>query len=244
MAPLEALRRDGAAAAGRFEGWRQFINHLRTRPVYDAHVRAKAKLTASVPAAIAMGWPMFCHDMADVIAAPGWFEEALSHIDIAREYFGEEPVLYSLNAFWTQPSAQTYQYTHGWHREGDDRKQLVMFLFGTDVDMTTGGAHLYQTGTHKIADADLGRDFREPPPSGIMVIYGQAGKMFFADTSGLHVGLRPTKIPRLLAWARWGVSDPPESYVHDQLAPVPAASLGDRYPEDPVLRRAIRLVAV
>jgi hypothetical protein len=57
------------------------------------------------------------------------------------------------------------------------------------------------------------------------------------------MGERPRAGCRLLLWARWGVSERPVTYDVDELAPVPAALLGDRYPSDPAARAAVRLVA-
>lgn len=187
---------------------------------------------------------MFCHDMWDVLGAPGVLDVALGSYGDAREYFDEQPLLYSVNAFWTQPAPgqPDYQDTHSWHRDGDDRKQLVAFIFGTCVDKPSDGAHLYQKGTHLLRDDQLGRDFRAPPPEDIVSVTGRAGAVFLADTNGVHMGLRPSA-PRLLLWARWGVSDPPQSYHWDRLKPLPRHRLGALYPSDPELQRAIRLVA-
>lgn len=243
---IDALRRDGivqlpAIGPGPvYDIW----THLTKCEVKNAHVEAKATSEpVRLRSALAAGqWPMMCHAMRDVILAPHLFEAALELRELAQDYFdGERPLLYSMNVIWTQPApgVPQYQDTHSWHRDGDDRKQLVMFMFGTDVGID--GAHLYQKGSHRIADSDLGRDFRDPAPESIEAIYGPAGSVFLADTGGLHIGLRPRK-HRMLAWARWGVSDPPESYRWDQLAPIPRALLGERYPSDPVLQEAVHLI--
>ena len=210
--------------------------------MWNAHVAAKAT-EPPLPLFQVLAesrWPAFSHHMRDVVTAPNFFELALATYSAAQEYFGELPLLYSVNAFWTQPASGQLPYvdTHYWHRDGDDRKQLVMFMFGTD-----GGVHRYQRGSHCLTDAELGYDPAEPPPERVATVTGKAGTVFFADTSGLHVGDRALA-PRLLLWARWGVSDPPESYRWDRLEAVPRDLLGDRYPADEALQRAIRLVVV
>lgn len=243
---LGNLRQDGVVRGlpmGRREVG-EFADHLRHCEVYDAHVRAKSKDHRVWGDGVAAGWPMFCHDMRDVVMAPHLFELALSTFPVAQGYFGEDPRLYSVNAFWTQPAPnfEPYQDTHSWHRDGDDRKQLVLFLYGTNVLCQADGAHLYQRGTQVIADDALGRDFRAPHQNEIACVLGIAGTTFLADTGGLHLGLRPQNGRRMLAWARWGVSNPPQSYVWDQLSPLPRHRLGARYPSDPALQEAIRLV--
>ena len=244
---LERLREDGHAL------WDSLTSdevgdireHLMPRPVYDAHVRAKTdRAPRPLQDVLREGeWPSFSHEMDDVVCAPHFFERAVSVRPLAQAYFGvEHPVLYSFNVFWTQPSARVYESTHHWHRDFDDERQLVLFLFGTDVVRDEDGAHLYQRGTHHVGDDDLGRHWRSEPPSEIVShVMGRAGTTFLADTSGLHMGVRPTR-QRMLAWARWGISDQPRTYVRDQLRPAPRAVLGDRYPKDPALRRAVRLV--
>lgn len=244
---LETLRTEGVARGPAMppSHAEALAAHLRGCQVYDAHVRAKSRHGAPWGDGAGAGWPMFCHDMRDVMMAPHLLELALETLPVARDYFGEPPKLYSLNAFWTQQARgehSLYQDTHGWHRDGDDRKQLVLFVYGTHVLAQQDGAHLYQRGSHLVADDKLGRDFREPPQGEIAVVLGIAGTTFLADTGGLHLGLRPQHGRRMLAWARWGVSDPPQSYVWDQLSPLPRHRLGARYPSDPVLQEAIRLV--
>lgn len=245
---LCALQQDGVAYAASKFNERQMENinsWFSTRLVYNAHVRAKATACAVQDEAIKdKRWPMFCVDMRDAVLAPGLFELMVDHYGFARTYFGEQPILYSMNAFWTQPAAsgELYQDTHEWHRDLDDRKQLVIFVYGTDVATRFGdGAHLYQIGTHLVEDSALGRHVRAPPPHVVREITGKAGTVFLSNTRGLHMGCRPNK-PRMLAWGRWGVSRPPESYRWDQLQPTDKKLLGDRYPVSPEIQDAISFV--
>lgn len=219
--------------------------YLSTCWVYNAHVRAKSTESIIQNEAVRKNrWPMFCVDMQDAVVAPHLFELMVDHYDFAKRYFdGEQPILYSMNCFWTQPAPGAPQYldTHGWHRDLDDRKQLVIFVFGTDVIYPQDGGHQYQVGTQNVSDQSLGRDFRAPPPHGVKTITGKKGTAFVSDTRGLHVGFRPNKL-RMLAWGRWGVSTPPQSYAWDKLKPVNKSLLGDRYPSSPDVQDAIRFV--
>lgn len=214
--------------------------------VYNAHVRAKATASAVQEEAVKnQDWPMFCVDMRDAVLAPHLFELMLDYYEFARALFdGEQPILYSMNAFWTQPArdGKLYADTHEWHRDLDDRKQFVIFIYGTDVDVPfNDGAHLYQIGTHLVEDAALGRHVRSPPPHIVKTVTGKAGTVFLSNTRGLHMGRRPNKL-RMLAWGRWGVSRPPESYIWDKLQPVDKKLLGDRYPTSPEIQDSISFV--
>lgn len=214
---------------------------LRTRRMYDSHVAGKATQPPADYAEAAFGFFTFAPSMLDVVLAPHWFERSVAAFSLARDYFDEFPRLYSINAFWTIPG-RFYSATQAWHRDGDDVKQLTLFMFGSDIEEYDDGAHLYQCGTHRLTDADLGRPWEAPPDGAVMRVLGARGTVFAVDTGGIHRALTPVRRPRLLLWARWGTSNPPRSYAWDDTAPVPRVLLGDRYPEDPELREAIRLV--
>lgn len=225
----------------------EFRKHLDVALVYNSHVSAKAteppvKLQEAITE---KRWGVFAPPMAALIRAPFWFELATSFFELAKEYFdGEFPRLYSLNAFWTKAiEGPLYMDTQAWHRDGDDRKQMTLFMLGSDVPDPSEGAHLYQKGTHKILDSDLGRNFRDAPPMDLVEsVIGPAGTVFIVDTGGLHKAIRPATKPRLLVWARFGVSNPPQSYGWDGLSPLPKVEVGDRYPINPELQESIRLV--
>jgi hypothetical protein len=260
MNALEKMRRDGIVRLPAMDRKqiKEFTGYLMPKVVYNAHVKAKATQLSRLEGALKMKeWPMLCHDMNDIVAAPYLFEIALSMMPFVKEYFGgEQPRLYSMNAFWTQevPDAKEYPDTHWWHRDGDDRRQLALFLYGSDVLENNDGAHLYQRGTHLVGDHQLKNDdgsprhYTEPPQSCLETILGEAGTMFMSDPGGLHMGLRPKgldgagKPSRMLAWARYGVSEVPVVYQFDRLTPAPKEVLGNRYPSDPAIREAIKLV--
>lgn len=248
---VNTMRQDGIARLPITFPVDDTVAFLSKTLVYNAHVAAKATaFPQSFPAAINEGiWPMFCHSMEDIVKAPHVLESALSLYPLVQEYFEETPLLYSMNAFWTQPVAPhipKYADTHWWHIDGDDRKQLVIFFMGTDIPTKEDGAHLYQRASHRYypspTDANLGYPFQQPPDSVVEVMTGKAGEIFLSDPRGMHMAPRPAHNPRMLAWARFGVSDPPVSYGWDKLSPVPKALIGDRYPTDPVLQHAIHLV--
>lgn len=184
-------------------------------------------------------WPMFSVRMQDVVSAPHLFELALIGLGVAGAYFNEPARLYSMNAFWTQPASRSYEETHYWHRDGDDRKQMALFVYGADVLEIADGPHRYERGTHTEPPGHLHHPVDE---NNVTDVYGPAGTVFFTDPHGIHQGIRPSRGRRILMWARYGVSDVPASYVADQLSPASRDVLGDRYPTDPDLQKAIELV--
>jgi hypothetical protein len=242
------LDRDGFAMAGFMPSAEiaAVRRHLLGCPVWPAHMKAKAlrarpdvRPVSAADALAAREWQMFAHDMADVVRAPGLLQLGLAFLPLAAAYFREAPLLFSLNAFWSQPgSGPRYGETHGWHRDGDDRKFVALFVYGDDVRTREDGAHYFLPGTQDMPGEDVPGDWRLRERE----VTGPAGTMFLENGRIFHRGERPQK-PRLLIWLRYGVSDPPAPYVWDDLAPAPAASLPPGvYPDDPELRRAIKLV--
>ena len=218
----------------------EFISYLDDCYVGNAHVVAKAsEFKEFSEASVNESCPVFRHFMQDVILAPHFFEYALGCFDYAAGYFGEFPRLYSVNCFWTKPSHNEYVDTHRWHYDTDDNKQFALFMYGTDVYKINNGAHRYQIGTH--VGNHIDHEWNDPPLPVVETVIGPAGTMFFEDPSGYHIGIRPDKL-RMFAWARWGISEKPSSYIWDKLEPIPRALLGDRYPYDKQLREAISLV--
>lgn len=223
---LASLRRDGIVlvpgltAAQVADIW----DALRDQPRFAGHVKREGRPHE--------GQPISCWAMADLLCAPHFWEWALSYTPIAQAYlYPHLARLYSLNVFESTP--------HDWpphpgievfHRDADDVRFMALFVYLTDIH-DGDGAHVYQCGTH-----DGG------PVTRTLEISGPSGTAFLADTRGFHRGTRPTTGPRRLAWARWGISAPPASYLRDCLEPLPRAAIGDRYPTDPTLQAQIRLV--
>jgi hypothetical protein len=240
---LDVLRQDGIfvtspMAVDRVDA---IVNHLTRWPMYGAHVAAKATEPPVPFSAACDRYQAFAPHMRDVLTAPYWFELACSFFDAARAYFdGADPWLYSLNAFWTRPGP-TYTDTQTWHRDHDDDRQLAIFMLGTDVLEPADGEHEYQGGSHAVSQDDLGYEWHMPPEDRVIRVGGPRGTIFVCDPWGLHRGIPPQQ-HRLLLWARWCVTPTPRVYGVDRLAPVPRALLGDRYPADPALQEAIKLV--
>lgn len=204
----------------------EYVSYMKSRPLYTSHVKAKSD-------GIARSWDeardieVLSYDMADTLAAPHFFEFALQFTEFAHQLLGRAPKMYSCNAFWTKPGMTALNPDiQEWHRDRDDYEFLALFMYATDVTSDRHGPHLYAKGTHR------GKDTGNHPPRGepIERVFGTAGTLFFTDPAGLHMGIKPKVNDRLLAWARWGISEPTFSYRWDKLSPVPATQIfGLRY---------------
>ena len=220
------LRYDGIVGVAPMRGTEEMLAYLKTRPTYHGHVKG---------ASVAVHQPgnSTCWAPEDVLAAPHFFEFAMSVLPLVKEYLGPHPLLYSVNAFTTYPiMGPMNPDIQAWHRDRDDEKFLALFVYLTDVNLAADGAHLFQRGTQR-CKANGGE---------VQEVTGAAGTAFLADTSGLHMGIRPALYPRTLAWARWCISDPPASYRWDKQQPCSRDVLGARYPTDVVLQDLLRLV--
>jgi hypothetical protein len=222
---LKALRRDGIVSVPGLstDHVDAIWEDVRECPRYAGHVKREGQPPD--------GRPITCWDMHDLMLAPYFWEWAVSFTPLAAQYLCIAPLLYSMNLFESTPSDwDPHPGIEAFHRDYDDTRFLALFLYLTDV-YPGDGSHVYQCGT-----ADGG------PMTRTEEVCGPRGTAFIADTRGFHRGLRPTSGPRRMAWARWGVTDPPASYLRDRLQPLPRARLGYRYPTDPELQRLVRLV--
>lgn len=167
-----------------------------------------------------------CYDFDAIVTCPHLILTALESAELAEAYLEQEPVLYSANLWWSFPGGAVKPEVQGWHRDIDDKKFLVVYFYLTAVSIEE--AHFYQVGSHR------GNNERTA------AITGKAGQMFIEDGYGMHKGEHPRRRPRLAAWVRFGVSEPPESYKIDELYPVFAPALWEVMTEKQ--RRMTRLI--
>lgn len=239
---LDLLRRDGIADCPGLQRWQaqQLANHLVGRPCYPEHVKIHGDGVARHHGAEDLG-PIFTHDMAEVLAAPWFFELALATAPLAAEYLGmPAPPLYSVNAYWARAGSHPIQDLQTWHRDYDDTRFVALFVYGTDMLSEDAGPHLFKMGTHHQVEEGTVR----PEDGEVRAVFGLAGTAFVADTRGLHMGQQPSPVggTRLLLWARWCVSPEPWIYGIDHTVPATRECLGGRYPADPAVQEQIKLV--
>ena len=202
----------------------EIMGYLKSREVFSGRHVVQGDTEGFSSWDDAAGANVLCWRLADAVLAPHIFERAIGMFDFAVEYLEtDKPYLYSMNIFGTRPGLANRPDIQDFHRDTDDSKFLPMFFYLTDV-----GADARQE--LRVGDQTVG-------------IEGPRGTVFLSDTMREHRGLKPQTSERIIGWARYGISCPPESYCWDKLAPVDAALLGDRYPADPRLREAIKLVA-
>lgn len=148
-------------------------------------------------------------------------------VKIAEEYLGVVPKIFSINTFTTLPGQKAF--THNFHRDIDNLKWLVVFIYWTDTS-SDDGAFQQIKFTHK-PSAKLESILKKDPKifssnfdnffkrslgyvqsdnyirlfnDQINSIYGRAGTIVACDTLGLHRGT-PVKKNRLVTWIRYGV---------------------------------------
>jgi hypothetical protein len=153
------------------------------------------------------------------------------------DYFGCMPTLYATNILWSFPTVEQDLIgdSQSAHRDFDDFHFVVLFLYLTDVNETSG-PHRYYKRTHdqNAARKVLERRFRPELASAITTdlfrsisdcygrtgliedlfsdqicdVNGPAGTAFLADTYGLHRASSPISERRLIAWFRYGLRMP------------------------------------
>lgn len=208
----------------------QVSEWLKGCPCYNAHVKVYSDKIPRRFWEVSESNSHWCHDMQDVLKAPGFLDFVLGSAPLIKEYLGDKAHLYSVNAYWSQPTVdQPIKDLQTWHRDKDDEAFLALFVYGTDILDYRDGPHCYQVGSH------TGESKKS------VSVCGPAGTAFLCDPRGLHRGAQPKRGQRCLLWARWGVSEVPASYTWDELQPVDRA-LVPSYPTDPELQNCIRLV--
>lgn len=221
---LSRLRRDGIVPMGlldEVDDAQSFLGGFETKP---GHVRRATPQNSP---------DTLCYSMEAILQLPGLLRFALGMTDFAKRHLDAEPVLYSVNAFWTKPARNLHPGLQEFHRDKDDSRFFAMFIYGTDVLEPNDGPHEFVHYSH---------DGLPHAKDAVIPIYGPRMTWFLEDPRGLHRGRMPLTHERLLLWMRWGVSDPPMTYTKDGMSPVPRVNVPD-YPSDPYLQNVIRLVA-
>ena len=155
-------------------------------------------------------------------------------IDLLEAQIGCVPTLYSLSAWWSFPAASPELiHSQYFHRDIDDWRFVALFLYLTDVD-GMGGPHQVVAGSQtldgfrsmlvkaemagraangfdpaesfkKSAGKEFSADCERLFSDSIFNATGPAGTMWLVNTMALHRGLMPTKAPRLVVCARFGL---------------------------------------
>jgi len=133
-----------------------------------------------------------CNSMEDVIRAPRFLDYARSLTPTVSKFFGEQAILWSLNAFYTTKHTPYFPGLHGLHKDRGGSKIVALFVLGYDTPIDSAQLHMRPDG------------LLEP-------LYGPKGTAWLADNTQYHLGLIPSQ-PRMILWARWAEKIPQEFY--------------------------------
>lgn len=122
--------------------------YFRNTPCYTAHVPAYSDGAARSVDEAAPVSHYGSYRLDQSLAAPHLLELALNSrlLELIGGYLGCLPSLYSINTFWTFPAADA-GLTHAYHRDEDDYRFVVVFVYWTDVEAGEGEFY-YIEGTH------------------------------------------------------------------------------------------------
>lgn len=128
-------------------------------------------------------------------------------LDTANAYLGLRSCLRAVNVWINRPTPSPPKESQLWHRDGDDRMILKVFIYLADVDLDNGpfwfipGTHLKRAGTAGVFEpARLGdQEMRSSIADSRWKAYtGPARTTIFADTTGFHKGGKCEKRSRIL----------------------------------------------
>lgn len=119
-------------------------------------------------------------------------------LEVVKGFFGAEPVLYSSSLYWTWPPTneeklqQALALKSKFHYDVGDFKTLIVFLYLTDVDKTSGphvvirGSHRQKTPRRLLSRFLNDRDAYAEFSNQITIITGERGTGFFEDLTCYH----------------------------------------------------------
>lgn len=125
------------------------LAYFSTRPCFNAHVAAQSDGRESTIEDLAAHAHFGSYRPGEVVAAPHILELANDPtiLSAVGGYLGCVPSLYSMNAWWSFPRENLARLTQTFHRDEDDFKNCVLFLYLTD---TFGdGCHKYIRYSHR-----------------------------------------------------------------------------------------------
>ena len=244
------------------------VSYLSAIPVFGGHVPAQSDGIRRFVQGGAKAFPFGSYASEDIVQCPHLLELALAPeiLSLVAGYLGCTPTIYSVNSWWSFPSA-TPAMTQDYHRDVDDFKFLALFIYLTDVKGDEdGGQHQFIVKTHDEEEVArlLGGD-KEKAASLFMPklrklgyrqahvyqalfanqitdITGPAGSVFVADTYALHRGVPPKGTDRLVCWIRYGLKKN-LAYRNDRTKPLPFRLIEDRIGSDERARYMLRLLA-
>jgi len=211
-------------------------DYLDTRKLYGSHVWTFSDKTAKAKAEIKEKFGQGCYILEDLLGAPHLLETMSSPfvLKLVEQYLGCVPTIFQSNLMWSfQKRKSKPTVAQAFHRDWDNFRFCVLFVYMTDVDKNTG-PHQYIRNTHtvegvkhavdryraqggneswaktdtfyreaKLNDDQIQKLFKDE----LLQIEQPAGYAFLADAFGLHRGVPLVEGERLLFWTRYGLYD-------------------------------------
>jgi hypothetical protein len=137
-----------------------------------------------------------------------------SVLSIVTAYLGVVPLLRAAEVWLTAPSPGPAVQTQLWHRDGDDRMNVKLFIYLSEVTRGSG-PFCFAPRTHPLGDNRAeapddgkGRVTDEQMSSVVgeeewLILTGAPGTVALADTCGYHKQLKPEQGERLLFMAQY-----------------------------------------
>lgn len=135
-------------------------------------------------------------------------------IEVANAYLGMAARLSAVHLWFNVPTPGGPQSTQLWHKDADDFMNVKIFTYLSVVQADTG-PFAFVPRTHPLGAASrrlrvpaVGRITDEEveavfPRSEWLVCTGNPGTTVFADTCGLHKGVKPITAPRLMLMCQY-----------------------------------------
>jgi hypothetical protein len=131
-------------------------------------------------------------------------------LSIANCYMGMRTYLRSINLWWDLPTEGPPKASQLWHRDMDDKLNVKVFFYFSDVDRTNGPfcfiPQSHPLGRRRLLKPEGDTDWRTTDEQMARVVPVDAwrmctapkGTVIFCDTCGYHKGLKPERGDRLL----------------------------------------------
>lgn len=137
-------------------------------------------------------------------------------LELARRYFGAEPILFTSIVWLSTPSSPT-EHQHRFHFDVADFRSMTVFFYLTDVDVESG-PHTIIRGTHRrkglsecgriyLTDDEAERRFGDR----IQVITGPRGTGFAEELTAYHKALPSKDQDRLMLGITYTLTRRPKS---------------------------------
>lgn len=238
---LAQLRQDGALTdlpAIQARPLQDILDFLKGQPCHDPWRPHLGSFAWDAPPSLECNLGMYTAEQ--IVRAPHVLQ-LFNHprvLQLAEAYIGCKPTLDNVGCWWSYGGRSQAKGTQKFHRDFDSIGGFKVFFYLTDVGPEQG-PHEYVRGSHRCQALDTGAGIPDDvlwqnyDPARTLVITGQAGTSFIADTFGIHRGQLPSSGTRLLLSAQYNINVSP----HGPQQPF-ALSEGDGL--DPYINRLYR----